>query len=149
MAGEDEDEAEEGAPIVAAAAHRFQQQQVGMKSGGAPAEAAAWRVPAARGVSAPALSMARSLPRPISGTRLARLVAGEEGATGGGGGGDHGGSSDEEGFVPPHLATSMVEPQVRGCAAVGPPFAGGCGQPTAGRYRSCGRPAALAPMAQG
>ncbi|KAI8463404.1 MAG: hypothetical protein J3K34DRAFT_527030 [Monoraphidium minutum] len=66
----------------------------------------AWDVPAARAASAgaapDAAAMARSMPRAISGARLARL--------GGGGGGGGGDDSDEEPFVPPHLAASMADP---------------------------------------
>jgi hypothetical protein len=43
--------------------------------------------------------MAQSMPRPISGSRLVRLAAGDD-------------SDEEEPFVPPHLAAGMAEPQV-------------------------------------
>ncbi|KIY99030.1 hypothetical protein MNEG_8932 [Monoraphidium neglectum] len=66
--------------------------------------ASAWDVPAARTAAVPAVlggggGMAQSMPRPISGSRLVRLAAGDD-------------SDEEEPFVPPHLAAGMAEPQV-------------------------------------
>lgn len=67
--------------------------------------APSWDVPAPSGLSATAAvartasaCMARSLPRPISGIRRTHSVALDD--------------TEREGFVPPHLAVSMVEPQV-------------------------------------
>jgi hypothetical protein len=112
---DDEEDEEEGAAAAAAGGGDAREQQRQRRGAGAPA--GAWPAPAlARAISGGAsgggggggaLAMARSLPRPISGARLAALASG-----GGAGGGGDGGF--DEGFVPPHLAASMVESQVGG-----------------------------------
>ena len=81
----------------------------------------AWDVPMAMGLlaaaparssSGPPAMMARSMPRPISGSRLHRLNSAgslEAGAGGAGDASDDGDDGGLGGFVPPHLAASMVE----------------------------------------